>query len=64
MSGLYTNSFTIQDSISLFPDDMALVDVPMQNAELNPSAEWQMWRLFNIQVPIAWLNRKVDLFDL
>ncbi|PLB44949.1 hypothetical protein P170DRAFT_450012 [Aspergillus steynii IBT 23096] len=63
--GPSTDSFTIQDSpTALFQDEMALVDGPLQNTELDPSTEWQMWQLFNSQVPAGWLNRGVDLFNL
>ncbi|KAK1142351.1 hypothetical protein N8T08_007903 [Aspergillus melleus] len=64
--GPATESFTFPQSSppALFRDDMPLVNEAIQNAELDPSAEWQMWQLFTNQVPHGWLNKGVDLFDL
>ncbi|GKZ35787.1 hypothetical protein AbraIFM66950_006582 [Aspergillus brasiliensis] len=41
-----------------------LVDEPMPNSELDASADWLMWQLFNSQIPAGWLSTGMEPFEI
>lgn len=47
-----------------FDSSFGLSDEPMPNSELDASADWLMWQLFNSQIPAGWLSSGMDPFEI
>ncbi|RDH21196.1 hypothetical protein M747DRAFT_322606 [Aspergillus niger ATCC 13496] len=47
-----------------FNNNFGLSDEPIPNPDLDASADWLMWQLFNSQIPAGWLSTGVDPFEI
>ncbi|BCS16282.1 hypothetical protein ALUC_80489A [Aspergillus luchuensis] len=47
-----------------FDSNFGLNDEPIPNSELDASADWLMWQLFNSQIPAGWLSSSMDPFEI
>ncbi|KAI3011157.1 transcriptional regulator family: Fungal Specific TF [Aspergillus niger] len=47
-----------------FNNNFGLNDEPIPNPDLDASADWLMWQLFNSQIPAGWLSNGVDPFEI
>ncbi|OJI83003.1 hypothetical protein ASPTUDRAFT_123266 [Aspergillus tubingensis CBS 134.48] len=47
-----------------FDSNFGLSDEPIPNSELDASADWLMWQLFNSQIPAGWLSSGMDPFEI
>ncbi|TPR04689.1 Meiotically up-regulated protein [Aspergillus niger] len=47
-----------------FNNNFGLNDEPIPNPDLNASADWLMWQLFNSQIPAGWLSTGDDPFEI
>ncbi|RDK38942.1 hypothetical protein M752DRAFT_221259 [Aspergillus phoenicis ATCC 13157] len=47
-----------------FNNNFGLNDEPIPNPDLDASADWLMWQLFNSQIPAGWLNTGDDPFEI
>ncbi|RAH55253.1 hypothetical protein BO85DRAFT_377202 [Aspergillus piperis CBS 112811] len=47
-----------------FDSNFGLSDEPIPNSELDASADWLMWQLFNSQIPAGWLSSSMDPFEI
>ncbi|RDH36195.1 hypothetical protein BDQ94DRAFT_185379 [Aspergillus welwitschiae] len=47
-----------------FNNNFGLSDEPIPNPDLDASADWLMWQLFNSQIPAGWLSTGDDPFEI
>ncbi|PYI21643.1 hypothetical protein BO99DRAFT_420552 [Aspergillus violaceofuscus CBS 115571] len=58
------NTASLETFHPIFPEAPGLEPMPTATTDVDSSADWLMWQLFNSQVPAGWLDKDVDPFDV